>query len=228
MCEIIPKQDISVIDICEMFKMALSGNVAAILKLIEECAKIGKSIPDYLFYRNLEAVLKRIDKNGTAKRKVGKKLADSAYGDNYGYTLLRYIHSYEHESKGVFMANLLDAVSKDFISSNDCFRYCKTINDISLISLFFLKENVLKKELFDLKTYDRNSLNELKRNDLMYDSDSGGIAFELDAFLLDKYGLSYQEEKYSYRDKYAGIPTLAEFPDRPELLRTSPGRSYGK
>ena len=54
----------------------------------------------------------------------------------------------------------------------------------------------------------------------MYDSDKEGAAFELEAYLLDKFALSYETEKYNYSDLYGGIPHMESFPKRPQFLTT--------
>ena len=213
-------EDFSASNVYETLTGLLSGDIGAGVKLMEIGINSIKSIPDYLFYRNLTAVLSELKSKGTANRKVGKKLAESAYGEKYGYTLLHYIHEYEHEQKGGFMAHLLDAVSHNFISPDDCFRYCKMLNDISLASLCFLKENVHKRALQNSVQSNRNYIDELKRNGLMYDSDKEGAAFELEAYLLDKFALSYETEKYNYSDLYGGIPHMESFPKRPQFLTT--------
>lgn len=94
----------SVIEICEGLKSVLSGDFAEMAKLLEKGIETLYSIPDYLFYHNLEAMLKGLDSKGTISRKVGKKLASSSYGEEYGYTLLHYLMMYEHVDKGTYMA----------------------------------------------------------------------------------------------------------------------------
>lgn len=213
-------EDFSASNVYEILTGLLSGDIGAGIKLLELGTSSIKAIPDYLFYRNLTAVLSELKSKGTANRKVGKKLAKSAYGEKYGYTLLHYIYSYEHEQKGVFMAHLLDAVSHNFISPDDCFRYCKMIDDISLASLCFLRDNIHKRALQNFVQSNKNYIDELKRNGLMYDSDKEGAAFELEAYLLDKFALSYETEKYNYSEIYGGIPNRESFPKRPQFLTT--------
>ena len=215
------------IEICEELKNVLSGDLAGIPKLLDKGIEALYSIPDYLFYHNLEAMLKGLDSKGTISRKVGEKLASSSYGEEYGYTLLHYLVMYEHVDKGIYMAYLIDSVSHGFITPDEALTYCKLINDISLATLYFLKENVQKQELFKLSVNEQRFCTELENNGLVYKSCNNGIAFEMDAFLLDKFALSYDsDDKYVYDDRNAGIPDLKKFPKKPIHLVLSNGAQY--
>lgn len=46
----------------------------------------------------------------------------------------------------------------------------------------------------------------------MYDACDDGIAFELEAYYLDKFALSYDDDKYGYSSKRDGIPRMINFP----------------
>lgn len=219
MNEIIPKKDMSIADKCEMICGFLSGDFTNVLKLVETCIDTAKSIPDYLFYRNLRAVILELENKETAKRKVGKKLAKSEYGAKYGYVLLHYIISYENEEKGIFLAHLLDSLSWGYITTEECFAYCKFIMDVSLGSLIYLKNNIKKVVLYNFDD-SRCYVNELFRNSLMYDSERNGKAFSREAYYLDKFALSYNDEKYSYRNKDDDIPDPEDLPKSPTYLTT--------
>ena len=71
-------EDFSASNVYETLTGLLSGDIGAGVKLMEIGINSIKSIPDYLFYRNLTAVLSELKSKGTANRKVGKKLAESA------------------------------------------------------------------------------------------------------------------------------------------------------
>lgn len=55
-------------------------------------------------------------------------------------------------------------------------------------------------------------IKELKNNALMYDACDDGIAFELEAYYLDKFALSYDDDKYGYSSKRDGIPEDDKLP----------------
>lgn len=70
MCDIELKEDIS-----ELMRDTMIGVLTGDINLpdvLVELQKIGKSIPDILFYKNIECMLDGLDKKGTIKRKVGK------------------------------------------------------------------------------------------------------------------------------------------------------------
>ena len=187
MCDIELKEDIS-----ELMRDTMIGVLTGDINLpdvLVELQKIGKSIPDILFYKNIECMLDGLDKKGTIKRKVGKKLAESNYGADSGFMLLKYLESYEYPEKGKCMAYLLDSLSRDFISVDECLLFCKLIKDLSVPALMFLKKNVHKSVLYHITEENFFLIKELKNNALMYDACDNGIAFELEAYYLDKFAL---------------------------------------
>lgn len=199
----------------------LMGDVTSSVDLLKIIKTNCKSIPDKLFYKNVEMVMKGLDDKKTIARKVGERLAKSEYGYDVGIVLLKYIYSLELPQKGRAMAYLLDAVSKDFIEPNECMRLCRYINIISFRSLLFVRENVSKKRIHETLE-DHAYITELEKNGLLYNCSGSGLAFDLDAYLLDKYSLSYDDEnKYGgFADKFKGIPSLDSFPTKPVYLST--------
>lgn len=190
----------------------------AISEFIEE---LKQSIPDMLFYKNVECLFEGLNEKETAKRKVSRKLANSNYGADSGYILMKYLQSYEYPQKGKCMAYLLDALSHELIDIDECLYYCKTLKDVSLPALIYLKENVHKMVIYNINDSNRYLIKELERNNLMYEAAKNGIAFEREAFVLDKFALSYGTEKYRYNEKMEGIPRNEDFPKVPVHLITS-------
>lgn len=219
MDEMINTEDLSVFSAVELFIRFIEGDSTASLDMLNKSISMVKNIPDYLFYRNLKSVWLELGHCNTVKRKIGRKLAQSEYGSKYGQVLLHYIISIESEEKGKFLACLLDSVSHDFIDVNECFIYCKYIVDVSSPSLIYLKENVNRRVIYNLRD-DKVCVKELLRNGLMYETAENGKGFDLDAFYLDKFSLSYHEEKYGYTDKNEGIPKEEDFPKVPVYLTT--------
>mgnify|MGYP007106872614 CR=1 FL=1 len=70
MCDIELKENISDL-MRDTFIDVLSGDINP-LNILAELQKIGKSIPDILFYKNIEYMLNGVNKRGTVKRKVGE------------------------------------------------------------------------------------------------------------------------------------------------------------
>ena len=134
-------------EISDIFINFLEGskNPVQLIKLIGQA---DGDIRNFLFARNLKAFVNGVSKNGTEARKIGKMLAESDYGQEYGYVLLKFIESLEIQDKGMILAMLTDAMTKEFISPNDTFRYARLIRDISYSSLLFLKNNVKKAVLY--------------------------------------------------------------------------------
>ena len=160
MCDIELKEDIGNLMRDTMIDV-LSGDINP-LDILVRLQKIGKSIPDILFYKNIECMLNGLDKKGTIKRKVGKKLAESNYGADLGFMLLKYLESYEYPEKGKCMAYLLDSLSHDFISVDECLLFCKLIKDLSVPALMFLKKNVHKSVLYHITEENLFLIKELK------------------------------------------------------------------
>lgn len=212
-------KDEAIVELIKAFTGTLSGEVDVFA--LADLAKNGvDSIHNYMFNRKLKMVLGELKKKGTVDRKVGEILAKSNYGPEYGYTLLHYIDQFEHIDKGRFLAYLLDATSKNFITAEECFRFCKILNSVSLSSLYYLKQNVTKRVLYEVDYSNKSCVNELLTNDLMYESYNNGYAFSLTAHYLDKYSLSYEDEsRYrNYSEKMGDIPPLDKFPEEPERI----------
>lgn len=205
---------IELTDIIEFYsdmKNALSDDGVSIVKVLDRINKLPKTISDKLFYINFSKVVEGLDAHGTCSRKVGKKLAESSYGEEYGFVLLKYIDLFEHPTKGMFLANLMDSVSKDFISPEKCFIYGKMISSISLASLNYLKDNIchgvcsIKDELILL---------ELERYNLVYvcKEDTEKRAYTKVAYSLDKFALSYTHERYNYNGDKDFVPSEEQMP----------------
>lgn len=78
-----------------------------------------------------------------------------------------------------------------------------------------MKDNIQKKIIYNYEREDKACINELLLHDLMYEAEKG-YAFSLTGFFLDKYGLSYKEERYkNYGEKMGDIPELKKFPKVP-------------
>lgn len=157
-------------EIVLIFKNMLLGN-ADVSDILDSSIKEIDSIRNYMFNRKLQVVMNELKANGTIQRKVGNLLAKSNYGEEYGYALLHYIDEYEHVDKGRIMAFLLDATSKKFIIPNECFQFCKILDDVSLNSLCFLKQNIMKRVLYNIEIKDMLYVNELLTYSLMYRSE---------------------------------------------------------
>lgn len=219
MDEMIKREELSILAVAELFIRFIEGDSTASIDMLKNSLSMVQNIPDYLFYCNLKSVWSELGHCDTAKRKIGKKLAQSEYGSKYGQVLLHYINAFESEEKGKFLACLLDSVSHDFIDVNECFIYCKYIVEVTLPSLIYLKKNINKKVIYNTRN-DKVYVKELLRNGLMYEAEKNGKGFDLDAFYLDKFSLSYNEEKYGYTDKNEGIPKAEDFPKVPVYLTT--------
>ncbi len=206
-------------DIFEIALRILMGDYTSLVDFLKLLKDKCVTIPDMLFYRNFEKVMLGLDEKKTSAKMVGEKLAQSEYGSNVGVVLINYICSFESSEKGKCMAYLMDATSKGFITPSECIRFCRYLKDVSLGGLLYLKNNVHKKTVRgDMEDYPY--ILELKNNGLMYNNSGVGSSFELDAYLLDKYSLSYDDdEKYGgYSEKLKGLPGLSEFPPVPVYI----------
>lgn len=207
--------------IIDFFGKVMESNVIDVAQFLKEVEKSINCVRDAMFYKKVTALMKELEIKEADKRKIGKILAESDYGEEYGFVLLKYIDDYECVEKGKYLAYLLDSLSKDFISSQECFTYAKLLKDVSLISLKFIKNNVSPK-IFDKSL----ELNELSRYDLVYRANEGGYAFEMMSYYLDKYALSYMDEKYKYNGEKDYIPDRSQFPKKASSLLISQGVNY--
>lgn len=202
-------------DISSVLIGGLNGTAGTAIEIIKRMQEESENVSEKLFLKNFETVIKGLDEKKTYERKVGKKLAKSSYGEEYGFTLLKYIDSFEHTEKGTYLAYLIDATSKGFVDADDCFAYGRLISQISLRTLKYLKNNI-RKGVVEIK--EQMILNEMKRFDLVYEAD-GGYAYDLLAYNLDKYAVSYLDEsKYKYNREKDSVPGAGEFPEKVSYL----------
>ena len=199
----------------------IMGDITAPIDLIDWIYKRCRTVPDYLFYNNIKTVLYGFDEKGTSSKALAKRLAKSEYGSETGMVLLHIINDFESSQKGTWMAYLLDSLSKGYIEPDECIYYCMIMAKISVKGLLFLKNNVKKMSIYNISA-DELVLIELKNNALMYENIDDGLSFRKEAYYIDKYALSYNEdEKYGSRsDKNSGIPSIEKFPPQPVYLAT--------
>lgn len=187
---------------------ALNGDPKGILDIIKTVEELPGNFRDKIFTYNLKKFLTGIVEKGANGRLVGRLLADSGYGDEYGIALLKLIDSMDMGEKARYLSFLCDSVSKGFVTPDECFIYGRLLRDLSPKSLQFIKINIGNKE-FSNKT---NEIEELLSYNLMYETDNG-YAFNKKAYYLDKFAISYcDEEKYKYNGMKDIIPDDDKFP----------------
>lgn len=187
---------------------ALNGDISGILDIVKRVNELPANFRDKIFIYYLQKFLNGLDEKGTCGRKVGKMLANSEYGDEYGIALLKLIDSMDIGDKAKYLSYLCDSVSKGFINPDECFMFARLLRNLSPKSLQFIKKNIGNTE-FSKRT---NEIAELMTYDLMYES-INGYSFNEKAYLLDKFALSYcDEEKYKYNGEKDIIPNDGEYP----------------
>ena len=210
-----PAESLSLVaEFCSFMK----GDLVSGADLLKHAEDEISSIPGRLFYRNFKAFMDGISTQNTDRRKIGEKLAESDYGPDYGYALLKYIGDSESADKGTWLAYLIDAATKDFITPNEAMYYASLISRISLPALVFIRDNAEKIEIRD--SGNTLVLNELAANNLVYDTNNNTVAFEYEAHMLNRYSLSYD------KDPLPVIPELNRFPNKPEAIIDSQGSPY--
>lgn len=193
------------------------GDYTSISRLLDNLRKRMTSVTDKIFYKKLECVMLGLDAKGINASEIRAKLSDSSYSTDFSEALLSFINEFESSKKSECMVNLIDSVCNDYITPNECMRFCWYLKKIPLPTLIFLKENISKVTLYNNEDV---IITELYNNGLMYQSTNNGMSFSKEAYLLDKYGLSYLDEKkyIDYKDKYSGIPE--KMPDKPTYFVT--------
>lgn len=210
-----PAESLSLVaEFCSFMK----GDLVSGADLLKHAEDEISSIPGRLFYRNFKAFMDGISTKNTDRRKIGEKLAGSDYGPDYGYALLKYIGDSESADKGNWLAYLIDAATKDFITPNEAMYYASLISKISLPALIFIRNNVEKIEISEEGHV--LIIKELASNNMVYDTSNNTIAFEYEAHVLNRYSLSYD------KDPLPAIPELSKFPGRPQALVTEQSVPY--
>ncbi|MBD5456848.1 MAG: hypothetical protein HDR23_10390 [Lachnospiraceae bacterium] len=209
------------IEITDLFIKTVSGDGVSTIQFLAKVKEFASSIRDIMFYKKVEVLMRELENRDADRREIGKALAKSDYGSECGFALLKYIDDFESVEKGKYLANLLDSLSKGFISTQDCLTYARLLKDVSLTGLHFIKSNIGTK-IFD----ESFTLKELLRFDLVYKVNNGGYAFEYMAYYLDKFALSYCDEKYKYNEEKDYIPSREMFPAKVAIISASQGEPY--
>lgn len=204
-----------IVEYSSLFISALQGDVGSFAQIGNQISNLPMSLRNKLFIDSLKVFLDEYEKHTSKQeRQIGKMLENSKYRTEYGKALLKYIDDMEVDSQVEFMARLAASLSKGFINPDEFFEYAGKIKTTSFVALCFLKDHL------GLTSYRLNAsfcIPELYKNNLMYEA-SVGYCFTPLAFKLDKYAISYGNEKYKYNGEADFIPPLDRFPGITQVI----------
>ena len=190
---------------------ALFGDLKARADLFSGLAKLPASAKTVLFYVNFDRFLTGVNYNPETQRAFQEFLNHENKRQENSKRIIQFIDEMDSDFKVDALINLTQSVSYKFITKREYFKLSKIIENMIIEDLEYLKEN-LKRGIFQETYFGEDLIQEVISTGLIYDVDNGGYAFSKMAFHLDKFGLSYGNEKYKYNGECDFIPSI--FPEK--------------
>lgn len=175
---------------------ALLGDPISLAKVLCAIKNSPKFISQQIFFENFTAILEGSFYSEEESRKFSALLAEGGDKEDKAKRVVKIIDGLDSKKKANFIINLTRSLLADFISVTEYLRLCLAIKNTLEEDLIFLSENITE----DMIEASVETIS-LAGSGLMYMSVVGEpcyYSFLSIAELLDKYGLSYGSEKYSY------------------------------
>lgn len=191
------------------------GDPIAFVKMMKSMIDSPVFIRDTLFWENFSLFLDGVYIESEDIRKLSARLAEQGGSSENAKRIIRIVDDLDSKLKVEFVINLTRSFMLGLIEKRDYFRILKIIQNTIEEDLIFLKANLSKGEIAE-----NNLSEEFERNGIMYITEEGNYAYSELAFFLDKYALSYGDEKY----KYNGTPDFVprKFPEKQGIITAIP------
>ncbi|WP_027640395.1 hypothetical protein [Enterocloster clostridioformis] len=188
---------------------ALSGDIMALARLI----KSGKAGPAFiemqLFLERFEAFLVGNCIDDENIRSMGEVLSKYEDDPEFAKRILDKIIKVDTLQKTKYITNLTICFRYGYLSKRQFLSLCRIVGDVLEEDLQYLKKHITKSTI----TLDEYT-EELQNYGLVYLGDSGLLYSEL-AFKLDKYALSFGDNRYKYNGEEDFVPV--EFPPKAQI-----------
>lgn len=177
----------------KLIEAICAGDPESLIMLGKVMLSAPVAYKNLVLYENYERYLRGVAYNEEQKRKFLSFL-NTGDARTKAKRILMMLGNIDFDYKVESLINLTKSVGYKFISERTFFRYFKLIETTLAEDLLYLKDNLCHGEVEWSE-----SVEELVRIGLMYETDNGKkYAFEDEAFIIDKYALSYGDEKYKY------------------------------
>lgn len=175
---------------------ALLGDPISLAKVLYAIKNGPMFISQQIFLENFTAILEGSFHSEEEAHKFSELLAEDGEKEEKAKRVVKIIDGLDSKKKANYIVNLTRSLLAGFINVTDYLRLCLAVKNTLEEDLVFLSNNITKDEIeASIETI------ALAGNGLMYMSIIGELcyySFLPSAEALDKYGLSYGSEKYSY------------------------------
>lgn len=194
---------------CELQKLKeqIYNDLFGILPMggtIQQIAYSLISLRDQFLLEKFKMFLEGVNNDQLEQMKISEFFVEQEERREYFQIILKTLDDIETDEKIRYLINLTRALLHEFISKDDYFRLVNCIRVLLVQDLRFLKGKI------DVNYLSNNpNVDALLQVGLMYQSEFAGptpgatnkYKFTQLAIYLDKFGISFEDEKYSYTRK---------------------------
>ena len=202
----------------DTFTSALSGDKKAWVGLLKDIGNLPMSAKTILFYNNFQQFINGMGSDPDTNQKFQEFLNSEGKRKENSQRIIQIIDEMDSDFKINTLINLTKSASYGFISKREYFKLGKLIESLIVEDLEYLQLNIISGQVSEMDLTD-----EYVQNGLMYITEEGDYAYSLLAFKLDKFALSFGNEKYKYNGTADYIPKV--FPEKQGIITTLPSDS---
>ncbi|GEM_PF-3882943 len=189
---------------------AMHGNIMSTAKVIKSCKGSVAFIETQLFLERFEAFLSGICTDDKNIRSMGEILNKYEQDPEFAKRILDKIIKVDTLQKTKYITNLTLSLRYGYLTKKEYLILCRIVVNVIEEDLQYLKQHITR------NTIESNEFTEeLQDHGLVYMGDPG-MVYGKWAFYLDKYGLSYGDEKYKYNGEPDFVPV--KFPNKADLI----------
>lgn len=208
-------------EMLDIFINALSGDHKAWSELACKMKGLPMSAKTLLFYYNFGRFLEGMSYDEDEMHMFREFLNAEDKREENSKRIIQLIDGLDSDLKVDALINLTKSASYNFITKRQYFRLSRLVQDLLVEDLQYIRERICKGRLNRTDLYE-----EFEHNELMYMTNDAKYAYTQMAFELDKYGLSYGDDKYRYNGEADASPTPNEMPSRYSPLFLSGEAEY--
>lgn len=195
-------------DMLDVFVDALSGDYKAWGELAVLVTQSPMSAKILLFYCNFRRFLDGIEYEENLMRDFLEFLNREDKREENSKRIIQLIDELDSDYKVDALINLTKSVSYGFISKREYFKLARIVQDEIVEDLQYIQKDIKKGE------FNKTEISEeFVHRELMYLTAKSKYAYTQRAFHLDKYALSYGNDKYKYNGELDCVPTREQMPD---------------
>lgn len=188
---------------------ALFGEIKPWLTFMKDIKNLPASAKTLLFYDNFQRFLDGLNHDSDFQRHFREFLNCDEKKVENSKRIIHFIDEMDSYYKIDALLNLTKSASYGFITKREYYKIGKIIENMIIEDLEYISNNIHGGEIAALEWAE-----EFTRNGLMYVTKDGNYAYSKIAFYMDKFALSFGDDKYKYNGEDDFIPS--NFPEAQE------------